>query len=143
MKSNVLITQLYILGCFSSIFVIRIVFPYIFSKDYLPAIMVYSILTLAVLMKANGALQTGHMTLKEITKKSFYKTTAGLGINAILNYILIKRFGINGAAMATAITQVFTIFIIDFFIKEYREQAVIQLKSFNSFYLIEILRKKL
>ena len=25
--------------------------------------------------------------------------------------------------MATAITQVFTIFIIDFFIKEYREQA--------------------
>ena len=143
LKSNVLITQLYILGCFSSIFVIRIVFPYIFSKDYLPAIMVYSILTLAVLMKANGALQTGHMTLKEITKKSFYKTTAGLGINAILNYILIKRFGINGAAMATAITQVFTIFIIDFFIKEYREQAVIQLKSFNSFYLIEILRKKL
>lgn len=143
LKSNVLITQLYILGCFSSIFVIRIVFPYIFSKDYLPAIMVYSILTLAVLMKANGALQTGHMTLKEITKKSFYKTTAGLGINAILNYLLIKRFGINGAAMATAITQVFTIFIIDFFIKEYREQAVIQLKSFNSFYLIKILRKKL
>ena len=118
-------------------------FPYIFSKDYLPAIMVYTILTLAVLMKANGALQTGHMTLKEITKKSFYKTTAGLGINAILNYLLIKSFGINGAAMATAITQVFTIFIIDFFIKEYREQAVIQLKSFNSFYLIEILRKKL
>ena len=143
LKSNVLITQLYIFGCFSSILVVRIVFPYIFSKDYLPAIMVYSILTLAVLMKANGALQTGHMTLKEITKKSFYKTTAGLGINAVLNYVLIKKFGINGAAMATAITQIFTVFIMDFFIKEYREQAVIQLKSFNSFYLIQILRKKL
>lgn len=143
LKSNVLITQLYIFGCFSSIIVVKIVFPYIFSKDYLPAVMVYSILTLAVLMKANGAFQTGHMTLKNITKKSFYKTTAGLGINAILNYILIKKFGINGAAMATAITQIFTVFIVDFFIKEYREQALIQLKSFNSFYLIQILRKKL
>lgn len=143
LRCNVMITQLYILGCVSSIIVIRFVFPYIFSSDYTPAVMVYSILTIAVLMKANGALQTGHMTLKEITKKSFYKTSAGLFINAFLNYFLIKKYGINGAAMATAITQIFTIFIIDFFIKEYREQAFIQIKSFNSLYLIQILRKKL
>ena len=52
LKSNVLITQLYILGCFSSIFVIRIVFPYIFSKDYLPAIMQRLFITFVKYSKA-------------------------------------------------------------------------------------------
>lgn len=71
------------------------------------------------------------MTLKRITKKSFYKTLFGLVLNIILNLTLIPKYGIYGAAIATSITQVFTIFIVDYFIEEYREQFFIQLKSFN------------
>lgn len=136
--ANTGITQLYLLACASSIIVVKILFPYIFSKEYFSAITVYSILTISIFFKANGALQTGHMTIKEITKKSCYKTFLGLFINIILNYFLIKKYGINGAAIATSITQCLALFIFDFFIKEYREQAIIQLKSFNPFNLKNI-----
>lgn len=140
LKSNFLITQIYMVGIVISIIAVRSIFKYIFAPEYSVAINIYAILTISILMKANGALQTSHMTLKEITKKSFYKTLMGVFINAILNYLLIKKYGILGAAIATSTTQIFTILIIDFFIKEYREQAFIQLKSFNSFYFIKLIR---
>lgn len=142
LKSNFLITQIYIFGTIISILVVKWTFKYIFTPEYSDAINIYTILTISILMKANGALQTSHMTLKEITKKSFYKTLFGLFINAILNYLFIKKYGILGAAIATSITQIFTLLIIDFFIKEYREQAFIQLKSFNPFYFIKLIKIK-
>lgn len=140
-KANFILTQIYIYGILASIVVVKFAFPYVFSKEYTGAVVVYNILTISVLMKANGAFQTGHMALKDITKKSFYKTVGGVIINAILNYILIRKYGIVGAAWATSITQVFTLLIIDFFIKEYREQAWIQLKSFNPFYIIKVIKR--
>ena len=56
----------------------------------------------------------------------------------ILNYYFIKKFGIIGAALATAITNFITLFLLDFFIKEYYRQAIIQLKSLNIFNLKNI-----
>lgn len=132
-RINYYITQMYVWGSIISIFVLNYIFKYVFSSEYNDAVVVYAILTIGILAKANGALQTSHMTIKEITQKSFYKTTLGLFINIILNYVLIKKYGIIGSAFASSITHMFTLFIIDFFIKEYREQAFIQLKSFNPF----------
>lgn len=142
LKINYYITQIYVWGSIASIFVLRYMFKYVFSEEYNDAVVVYAILTIGILMKANGALQTSHMTIKEITKKSFYKTTVGLFINVILNYVLIKKYGIVGSAFASSITHIFTLFIIDFFIKEYREQAFIQLKSFNPFLYFKLRKLK-
>ena len=140
--SNTLITQFYLVITVISIFVVKLLFGYVYAQEYTPAIGVYSILAVSIFIKANGSLQTGHMTLKNITKKSFYKTLISLVINIVLNAILIPRYGIDGAAIATLITQFTALFLIDFFIEEYREQAWIQLKSFNSFYLLKELIKK-
>lgn len=140
--SNTLITQFYLVVTVISIFVVKLLFGYVYAQEYTPAIGVYSILAVSIFIKANGSLQTGHMTLKNITKKSFYKTLISLVINIVLNAILIPRYGIDGAAIATLITQFTALFLIDFFIEEYREQAWIQLKSFNSFYLLKELKKK-
>ncbi|MGL5231372.1 MAG: flippase [Cetobacterium sp.] len=131
LKVNTVFTQLYMVLSILSIVAVKYLFPHIYAAEYSPAILCYSIMTISVFFKANGALQTGHMTLKRITKKSFYKTLFGLVLNIVLNLTLIPKYGINGAAMATSITQIFTIFIVDYFIKEYREQFFIQLKSFN------------
>lgn len=135
--SNTLVTQFYLIITILSIVVVRFAFGYVYAKEYTPAIDVYAILAVSIFIKANGALQTGHMTLKNITKKSFYKTLISLILNVILNIVLIPTLGINGAAVATLITQFMALFVIDFFIEEYREQAFIQLKSFNSFYLLK------
>lgn len=131
LKVNTIFTQIYFFISILSIIVVKYLFPYIYTQEYTPAILCYGILTVSIFFKANGALQTGHMTLKKITKKSFYKTLFGLILNVTLNLTLIPKYGIYGAAIATTITQVFTIFIVDYFIKEYREQFFIQLKSFN------------
>lgn len=140
--SNTLITQFYLVITIVSIIVVKYTFGYVYAQEYSPAIGVYTILAVSVFVKANGSLQTGHMTLKNITKKSFYKTLISLVINIVLNALLIPRYGIDGAAVATLITQFTALFLIDFFIEEYREQAWIQLKSFNSLYLLkEILQK--
>lgn len=141
-KMNVIITQLYILIVISAIVVVKFSFKYVYSQEYSGAIGIFGVLAFSVLAKANGALQTSHMTIKEITKKNFYKTLIGLIINVILNIILIKKYGVLGSAIATLITQWLALFIIDFFIKEYREQAFIQLKSFNPYNLYKILREK-
>lgn len=131
LKVNTIFTQIYLFISILSIIVVKYLFPYVYNKEYTPAILCYGILTISVFFKANGALQTGHMTLKKITKKSFYKTVFGVILNVTLNLILIPKYGIYGSAIATSVTQVFTIFIVDYFIKEYREQFFIQLKSFN------------
>ncbi|MGL6115420.1 MAG: flippase [Cetobacterium sp.] len=136
LQMNCIFTQMYLVITVISMVVVKYAFPYIYSKEYSGAVVCYFILCISIFFKANGALQTGHMTLKKITKKSFYKTLGGLFINMGLNLYLIPRYGIYGAAWATGITQIFTMFLFDLFIREYREQFVIQLKSFNPFNMV-------
>lgn len=144
--SNTVVTQIYLVLTILSIIVVKWLFKYVYAPEYNPAIIIYSVLAFSIFIKANGSLQTSHMTLKNITKKSFYKTLISLILNIILNSILIKKYGMTGAAIATLITQFTALFIIDFFIKEYKEQAFVQLKSLNTIYLIKnmtkILKKK-
>lgn len=137
--TNTIITQFYLIITLISIIVVKYTFKYVYSSQYDGAILIYSILAFSVFIKANGSLQTSHMTIKNITKKSFYKTL----VSIILNILLIPKYGINGAAIATLITQFIALFLIDFFIKEYQEQAIIQLKSLNLIYLIKEIKKYL
>lgn len=139
--TNTIITQFYLIITLISIIVVKYIFKYVYSSQYDGAILIYSILAFSVFIKANGSLQTSHMTIKNITKKSFYKTLVSLILNIILNILLIPKYGINGAAIATLITQFIALFLIDFFIKEYQEQAIIQLKSLNLIYLIKEIKK--
>lgn len=141
--TNTIITQFYLIITLISIIVVKYTFRYVYSSQYDGAILIYSILAFSVFIKANGSLQTSHMTIKNITKKSFYKTLVSLILNIILNILLIPKYGINGAAIATLITQFIALFLIDFFIKEYQEQAIIQLKSLNLIYLIKEIKKYL
>ena len=141
--TNTIITQFYLVITLISIVVVKYTFKYVYSSQYDGAILIYSILAFLFFLKANGSLQTSHMTIKNITKKSFYKTLVSLILNIILNILLIPKYGINGAAIATLITQFIALFLIDFFIKEYQEQAIIQLKSLNLIYLIKEIKKYL
>ena len=137
-KCNILITQFYLIASVLSIFVVKALFLKIYSFEYADAISIYAVLTVSIFFKANGALQTGHVTIRNIAKKVVYKTFSGLIINMVLNYYFIKKFGIIGAALATSITSFITLFLLDFFIKEYHRQAIIQLKSLNMFNLKDI-----
>lgn len=140
--SNTVVTQLYLVLTILSIIVVKCLFKYVYTPEYNPAITIYSILAFSVLIKANGSLQTSHVTIKNITQKSFYKTLLGLVINIILNIQLIQKYGAKGAALATLITQFLVLNFMDFFIKEYREHGFVQLKSYNIINIFKLKRKQ-
>lgn len=66
---------------------------------------------------------------------------AGAVSNIILNIILIPEFGIEGAAVASLITQIFTNFIIGYIIKPIRENNKFIIKALNPKIINSILKK--
>jgi len=60
---------------------------------------------------------------------SFYRTFAGSILNVILNFILIPKFGINGAAIATLVSQMTAAYLFDLFTTETRRMFFMKTKS--------------
>ena len=59
--------------------------------------------------------------------------------NVILNLALIPVWGVNGAAVASLLTQVFTNIVVSNFIPETRRSIILLFKSLNPKYIIETL----
>lgn len=60
---------------------------------------------------------------------SFYRTFTGMIINIPLNIILIPKYGIQGAAIATLVSQVVAAYIFDLFNKKTRNLFYMKTKS--------------
>ena len=89
----------------SMIFIIlRLVLTYCISSNYenvwsyVPFLMFGSIFTCI-----SGFIGANYLASKR-TSGAFYSSFIGLLVNLIFNYLLIKIFGLNGAAMATALS---------------------------------------
>ena len=65
----------------------------------------------------------------------------GAVANVALNFLLIGKFGINGAAFASLITQIFTNVIIGFIFKDIRQNNYIMLKSLSPNIFFGMLRR--
>lgn len=59
-----------------------------------------------------------------------YIAASGAAANLCLNAVLIPLWGINGAALATLLTQILTNFVVGFFIRDIRENNKLILKAF-------------
>jgi O-antigen/teichoic acid export membrane protein len=64
-----------------------------------------------------------------IVKKPMYISIIGLALNSVLNYFLIKKYGLTGSAIATTITSAIITFIMLYYIW-IDFKVVIKLKSF-------------
>ena len=65
-------------------------------------------------------------------KNKYVKYYLGIGavVNLVLNYVMIPIWGINGAAIATLITQIVTSLIAPLFFRETRRHTYIVLRAF-------------
>ena len=73
-------------------------------------------------------------------KNKYVKYYLGIGavVNLVLNYVMIPIWGINGAAIATLITQIITSLVAPVFFKETRYHTLIVLRAFvGSWYFKE------
>lgn len=75
-------------------------------------------------------------------KNRFVKIYLGWGLltNILLNSILIPRYGMEGAAFATLITQIVSVYIAPLFYSETRIHTVLLMKSMNPNHLIDAIR---
>ena len=79
-----------------------------------------------------GVVSSQYLIVENYTRISFFRTFVGMLVNVILNIILIPKYGINGAAIATVVSYFLATFFIVFIPKTHK-QAVLMLKSVNLF----------
>ncbi len=77
---------------------------------------------------------------ENLQKISLYRTSAGAIINILLNFIMIPRYGVVGAALTTLVSQIVSTFLFDLIYKTTRHNFVMKLKAL---FLISIIQKLL
>ncbi|MEH7383342.1 polysaccharide biosynthesis C-terminal domain-containing protein, partial [Bacillus sp. JJ1533] len=133
-----IITWFYIIGTICSFLVLPYLFNSIFSKDYLKSLDVFYILVLSTFFMYNATLRSSHFTITGNSKILMISQIFAVFINIILNYFMIPKFGVFGAAYATVITQFISLFLSNLFFKEGREIFWLQLKGINPMNIIKM-----
>lgn len=100
-----------------------------FGDEFSAAAPVLQIHIWAAVFVSLGVASSKWMVAENYQKKILYRTSYGLLINIVLNYFLIRRYGINGAAVATLVSQIVVGLGYDMFDRDVRSQAVLKLKS--------------
>jgi len=101
----------------------------LFGIQYQEAAGVLQIYIWATVFVFLGVVTGKYLVVENYTKISFFRTLIGGVINIILNLILIPRYGIRGAAVATVFSQFIVAFLI-VLIPETRFNIVLMGKSF-------------
>lgn len=76
-----------------------------------------------------GVAAGNMLVIENLNKHNLIKSIQGLILNVILNLVLIPKYGINGAAIATLISQFYASYFYYLFFKKTRHIFVLQTKS--------------
>jgi O-antigen/teichoic acid export membrane protein len=112
------------------------VVKFLYGGEYNQAASVLMIHIWAGVFVFLGVAFSGFLTTENWTRKSFYRTFLGALFNIIFNYILIPIYGINGAAVATLLSQLIANYIYDFFDKDLHHQLKMKTKAFLPIHIL-------
>jgi len=90
----------------------------LYGRKYIEASKVLAISIWASLFVFIGVGSRQFLLVENLQKFSFWRTFYGMIVNIILNFILIPSHGIQGAAIATLISQATAAYLFDIFNKE-------------------------
>ena len=92
----------------------------VYGKDYLPTVTPLRIVVWYVAFSYLGVARDIWIVCEKKQKYLKFLYAGSAALNVILNYIMIPKMGVSGAAVATVITQISTIFIFPLFIKDFK-----------------------
>lgn len=78
-----------------------------------------------------GLASNQQLVIEKLTNLSLYRTLFGMIVNVILNFMLIPRWGINGAAIATLVAQACSTWLSCLVFKQTRPIFWMNLRSLN------------
>ena len=101
----------------------------LYGEAYMPAVLPLKIITWYTAFSYLGVARNAWIVCKN--KQTYLKVVyfASAVVNVILNLIFIPLWGAAGAAVASLVSQIFTTFIVPFFIKELRQNSVMMVEA--------------
>lgn len=101
----------------------------LYGPRYSAAAEVLSIHTWAGALVSLGVCGSLWLTNEGYMKYTMYQTLAGAGVNVVLNLVMIPRFGIIGAALASCAAQLTSVMLVVAIIPKTRRLFRLQLES--------------
>lgn len=109
----------------------------IYGNEYKEAFQILQVYCWGQIFISMGYSMNQYLIIEDRNKLFLYSTLMGILINIILNYILIKKYGLIGATYATLISQIFANYIFFIFLKE---KIHFKMRSKSLLLRIEILK---
>ena len=117
------------------------IIAFLYGNDYTPAISALRIIVWYTTFSYLGGATSIWILANGKQNYLLRINLSGALANVVLNAILIPSVGINGAAIASLITQIFTNVIVCYIIKEIRPNVGIMLQSLKPMYLFDAVHK--
>ena len=102
------------------------------GQEYTDAASVLSIAIFAGIFTNIGLINNKYFTAENRQKDILYRSLLGVSVNIMLNIVLIKKYGIHGAAIATISAQISTSLIYTYLKKDSRILFFMFLKCFDA-----------
>lgn len=109
----------------------------LFGHAYAPAGDTLAILSWSAVFVFLGNASKRWFLVENLQRLLLYRIVGGVGMNVVLNLILIPLYGIEGAAISTLVSYGFTYYISYLFNPRLRELFVITTKSFCPKYIFK------
>ncbi|TRX13389.1 flippase [Flavobacterium gawalongense] len=110
---------------FSSDFIIN----FLYGREYKMSVFALQISIWTGVFVFWGVAAGNMLVIEHLNKHNLIKSVQGLLLNVILNLVLIPKYGINGAAVATLISQFYASYLYYVFFKKTRHIFLLQTKS--------------
>lgn len=108
----------------------------LYGEEYSKASMIVKIHCWTAIFVFIGVAFNKFLVARNLTVISFYRNLAGAVVNVVLNFTLIPKFGIAGAAVASLVSQIVSNFIFDLFIAEIKTHFYLKISAFLNPFLI-------
>ncbi|MFA0565313.1 flippase, partial [Vibrio sp. 10N.222.51.C8] len=126
------------LSIFQAIFISifsGVIIKIIFGSEYLGAVSTLMIICWYIMFSFLGAVRNIWILSNGLERYLFIINLGGAIINIVMNYFLIPRYGIEGAAVASLVTQIITNFVFSYLISPMRKSNKLLLNGIHPKYL--------
>lgn len=112
----------------------------IYGSEYISAVLPLRIIVWYTTFSYLGSVRNIWLLSQNLQKYLWVINLSGALLNVALNYFMIQIFGMEGAATASLITQIFTNIIVGYIIKPIRHNNKLMIEGLNVKQLLAVLK---
>ncbi len=101
----------------------------LYGEEFMPSAMPLRIITWYTAFSYLGVARNAWIVCEDKGKYLIYIYLCAAVSNVLLNLALIPLWGASGAALASLITQIITVFVVPFFIKDLKRNSILMLQA--------------